>query len=754
MQKTLRRGVILLFAGVAAFASCRDTPTQPQLAGVLARSDTGRKNAFEPSDSTAVLVGAGNVGTCTSSNDEATGALLDGIGGTVVTIGNSTLNGSAASFADCYEPAWGRHKSRTYPAPGKKDYLVAGAQPYYSYYGANAGDPAKGYYSYDTGDWHVVVLNTSINYLAGSPQEQWLKQDLAASAKVCQVAIWQLPRYYSAVGNQLRADLAQVWRHLYAAGVELVLNADWAFYERFAPQTPDEVVDPKFGIRQIIVGTGGSGGGAFGTPRVNSEVRHTGTPGVLKLTLNANRYDWEFVPVAGKTFTDAGTGECHGPPIPTANPGGPYQSEAEVQFDGTISSDPSGDKIASYNWDFGDGTAGTGAAPLHTYTADGIYTATLTVTSKLGFTSEPASTTVTIANVVPVVQLSADVRATSGKPLDIVMRFNDPNLADGPWNWTMDWGDASSETGTASVPGQQMPFRHTYAVPGTYTITFTVTDKKTGSGSGSFRAIVAPAPVVLVGAGDIAYCGSDGDEQTAAILDTIPGTVFTVGDMVYSSGTAAEWANCYHPTWGRHKARTRPAIGNHEYETSSDAGPTFDYWGSALGERGKAYYSYDAGAWHVVVLNTQLSTFAGSPQEQWLRADLAANTKLCTLAYWHKPYFTSGDKHAPSQQTLPLIRALYDFGVEILVNANNHVYERFAPQTPHAVGDPARGIRAFTVGTGGRSLYGFITPAPNSEVRLNDRYGVLKLTLSETGYQWEFVQTGGVIGDSGTGVCH
>ena len=150
---------------------------------------------------------------------------------------------------------------------------------------------------------------------------------------------------------------------------------------------------------------------------------------------------------------------------------------------------------------------------------------------------------------------------------------------------------------------------------------------------------VTKTPVVLVGAGDIAGCPSTyQDEATADLLDGIAGTVFTLGDNAYTSATTAEYQNCYGPSWGRHLARTRPALGNHEYHTTAAAG-YFGYFGDKAGPANLGYYSYNLGEWHVVVLNSERNL---SAQATWLKADLAANPTRCTLAYWHKPYFTSG----------------------------------------------------------------------------------------------------------------
>ena len=242
-------------------------------------------------------------------------------------------------------------------------------------------------------------------------------------------------------------------------------------------------------------------------------------------------------------------------------------------------------------------------------------------------------------------------------------------------------------------------------------------------------------------------------------MDRTPGIVFTLGDNAYSAGTRREFAGCYGPTWGRAKARTRPVIGNHEYLTAGATG-YFDYFGAAAGPRGKGYYSYDAGAWHVVVLNSNCGTVpggcrTGSPQQRWLRADLAAARARCTVAMMHHPLFTSGATHPPAVETRPLVRTLTDAGAELLLAGHNHVYERFAPQDADGRAVPARGIRAFVVGTGGGPLYPFGRPAPNSEVRDNHTYGVLRLTLEPDGYRWAFLPAaGGDFTDAGSGRCH
>jgi hypothetical protein len=261
---------------------------------------------------------------------------------------------------------------------------------------------------------------------------------------------------------------------------------------------------------------------------------------------------------------------------------------------------------------------------------------------------------------------------------------------------------------------------------------------------------------VLVGAGDIASCASSGDEATANLLDGISGTVFNLGDNAYESGTAAEYQNCYDPTWGRQKARTKPAVGNHEYQTPSASG-YFGYFGAAAGDPSKGYYSYELGTWHVVVLNSNCSNVVGgctatSPQVQWLKNDLATHPNACTLAYWHHPLFTSSQTGTP---VAPFWQALYDARAEVVLNGHMHNYERFAEQTPDGNASQGRGLREFVVGTGGKSLVGFNSIRANSQVRDASTFGVLKLTLHPSGYDWRFVPVAGKsFTDSGTTSCH
>jgi hypothetical protein len=261
---------------------------------------------------------------------------------------------------------------------------------------------------------------------------------------------------------------------------------------------------------------------------------------------------------------------------------------------------------------------------------------------------------------------------------------------------------------------------------------------------------------VLVGAGDIASCRSTGDEATAALLAGIEGTVATFGDNAYPRGTHANFAECYEPSWGQFKARTRPSPGNHE---TGGASAYFDYFGAAAGDPDKGYYSYDLGSWHVISLNSNCSSVVGgcgpgSPQEQWLKADLAAHSNECTLAYWHHPRFSSGI-HGDSSTVAPFWDDLYQAGADVVLNGHDHDYERFAPLNPNGQTDPAQGIHQFIVGTGGAELREFNRIHPTSEVHIAGMNGVLKMTLHPDRYDWQFVTApDGTVADTGSARCH
>lgn len=272
-----------------------------------------------------------------------------------------------------------------------------------------------------------------------------------------------------------------------------------------------------------------------------------------------------------------------------------------------------------------------------------------------------------------------------------------------------------------------------------------------------------PAPAVLIGAGDIAYCGDapeyQGDEQTAALVQRLlaqspNATVFTAGDTVYGDGTRAELKNCFGPSWGQFKDRIRPAPGNHDYMTD-EAAPYYEYFGAAAGRAGIGYYSYELGDWHIVVLNSNCNDIACTPDSQqvkWLREDLQQSNKICTLAYWHHPRWSSGIAGGGSSATF--WKTVAEMGVDVVVNGHDHDYERFAPMDAAGNPDP-NGVREFVVGTGGAELRKWGTVKPNSEVRIDGTHGVIQFKLYPGHYDWEFFPVSdAALTDSGSGVCH
>lgn len=275
------------------------------------------------------------------------------------------------------------------------------------------------------------------------------------------------------------------------------------------------------------------------------------------------------------------------------------------------------------------------------------------------------------------------------------------------------------------------------------------------------ESALASGLAILAGAGDIGQCSNMRDEWTATLLDRVvsfdPGArVFTLGDNVYESGTAYEYANCFDPTWGRHRSRMHPVLGNHDYDSPAGADPSFDYFGDAsLGGRDKGYYSFDVGAWHVVVLNDQIDIGTGSVQEQWLRSDLSATSQRCIAAAWHEPRFYShGSGGSGVRDNRQVWEALYERGADLVLNGHEHLYERMVPQDPDGNPDEG-GLTQITVGTGGVGLTAAPIRLANSAVLDSETFGILKLYLGTGTYSWVFVPTGGgTLADAGTRACH
>jgi large repetitive protein len=305
---------------------------------------------------------------------------------------------------------------------------------------------------------------------------------------------------------------------------------------------------------------------------------------------------------------------------------------------------------------------------------------------------------------------------------------------------------------------------------GTYTARAEQTDLagNVGMSAANTFTILAPSSSpdpLLAGAGDIADCTDTGVQDTAnQILGLPPSTtVITLGDNAYPHGSASDFSNCYDPTWGQFKSRTRPAIGDHEYETPNASG-YFNYFqnqlapfGASATDPNRAYYSYDIANWHVAVLNAACAdapACSPSGQAAWLDADLEAHPNQCTFAVLSAPRWSSGSVHGSNPTMGQYFQVLYDHRVDLVLGGDDHVYERFAPQDPQGFYDPANGVRQITAGTGGGSLYTFGSVRANSEVRRSGNYGILKLTLHSSSYEWEFVPTSGTFSDSGTTPCH
>jgi len=260
---------------------------------------------------------------------------------------------------------------------------------------------------------------------------------------------------------------------------------------------------------------------------------------------------------------------------------------------------------------------------------------------------------------------------------------------------------------------------------------------------GAATAPAAPAARTLLAVGDIASCSSNGDEQTAALVSRIPGTIAVLGDIAYENGSDADFADCFEPSWGKLVPRIKAALGNHEYNTPG-AAPAIELFGLPA----HGWYSYSLGAWHVIVLNSNCSEVGGcgrgSPQVRWLQSDLAAHPTRCTLAYWHHPRFSSGI-HGSDTTYAPFWDILARAKADLVLQGHDHDYERFAP---------IKGIRSFVVGTGGKSHYPTLFPRPGSVVRNGDTFGVLRLTLRASGYDWKFLPAGkGTFTDAGTSRC-
>lgn len=255
---------------------------------------------------------------------------------------------------------------------------------------------------------------------------------------------------------------------------------------------------------------------------------------------------------------------------------------------------------------------------------------------------------------------------------------------------------------------------------------------------------------IVLAVGDIGECNSAAVPLTARLVERNDGEVLLPGDLAYMHGSISDFQRCFEPWWGQFRHRWRPVPGNHEYETPGAAG-YFQFFGPATGQGGRSYYSFRAGDWLVLMLNSNIPTARGTPQYEFVRGELIANRNPCTVAVWHHPLFTSGP-NGPNPFMREMWALLYEHNADMIVAGHDHLYERFGKQDTEGRADP-RGIRQFIAGTGGARLYDFQRTAANSEARVK-AHGVLRLTLNPTSYAWSFLDTNGAVADAGADGCH
>lgn len=347
----------------------------------------------------------------------------------------------------------------------------------------------------------------------------------------------------------------------------------------------------------------------------------------------------------------------------------------------------------------------------------------------------------------------------------------------------LDWRPSSDDVGVAGytvyreglaaiVPASRSAYRDTAVAPATtYVYTVDAFDQAGNHSAPSAplsvtTPAVTPSDPVIAAAGDIACspddpgfnggAGSGSRCRMAATAGLLEGAaaVLPLGDTQYETGALDAFQASYDPTWGAFLSLTRPAVGNHEYQTPGASG-YYSYFGAAAGDPSKGYYAYDLGAWRLISLNSECELVpctTDSPQYQWLKGELASHTNVCTLAYWHRPLFSSGSESGGDVRSRPFWRLLYAYGADVVLNGHDHNYERFARQDPLGEADPS-GIREFVVGTGGKSLSPLDTLRPNSRATSASSFGVLRLTLHEASYDWTFAPATGDFTDVGTDAC-
>ena len=385
-------------------------------------------------------------------------------------------------------------------------------------------------------------------------------------------------------------------------------------------------------------------------------------------------------------------------------------------------------------------------------------------------TTQPAPTDTTP----PTVPTGLTATAASSSRINLSWQASTDNLGVTAYSIYRCSGTGCSPTTKVGTVTSETAFSNTGLMANTsYAYAVTASDVAANESGKSATVTATTSPVVssttfsFVGAGDIASNVTN-LEKTAKLLDAVvagdaSAIVYTTGDNAYPDGASANFSTYYNPTWGRHKSRTRPVPGNHDYHVAGAADYLTYFCATSEacvfpGGTKQLYYSYNVGDWHIAALNSEADTAAGSVQLQWLQSDLAAHPNSCVLAYWHKPLFSSGTLHGGTSAVKPFWDALYAAKADLVLVGHEHNYERFAKQSPTGVADP-NGIREFVIGTGGAgtSGYPFGTPKPNSEVQYSSAtaWGVVKFTLRDGGYDWTFLPVAGTsFSDSGSGSCN
>ena len=322
-------------------------------------------------------------------------------------------------------------------------------------------------------------------------------------------------------------------------------------------------------------------------------------------------------------------------------------------------------------------------------------------------------------------------------------------------------GNTNVHLTRAQASSKRIVYRGTWPDNATHDLSVSSTDQDRAVDVDAFLMLGDPPEGQLVGSGDISTCTNDNDAATAAVvagvLNANPNAVaFTTGDNVYPAGTSTQFANCYDPTWGAFKGRTRPTPGNHDYDDPGAAG-YYEYFGANAGPAGRGWYRYEAGTWRVYALSSEcaVGSKCASDQLKWLKADLAANPHKCVLAIWHRSRFSTGS-HGNSMRMANVYTELYNAGADVVVGGHEHGYQRFAPADGTGAADPVRGIRTFVAGMGGAELYQWKSTSALLATRDNTTFGALKLDLNAGSYSWEFLPVAGPTGysDSGTAACH